>query len=78
MGEVDKFMKTSWAFPSHMDFGEAGVAYHSGMTLRDYFAAKAMHALLSDRMPRSVDERELICNLAYAVARGMLAAREAK
>lgn len=37
------------AFPSSMDitFGDYRVPGHSGMTLRDYFAAKAMQGFVS-------------------------------
>jgi len=52
------------------------IAY-TGMSLRDYFAAKAMHALLSN--PSSVGiNGETISKAAYGVANRMLDAREAK
>jgi hypothetical protein len=48
-----------------------------GMTLRDYFAAKAMQALLSSpNCPRQVNDEEL-ARQAYEVADAMLKARGA-
>jgi len=46
--------------------------YHGGMTLRDYFAAKAMHALVN----RILSNSEL-GRTAYEIADAMLKAREA-
>lgn len=43
----------------------------NGMTLRDYFAAKAMQSLVIDTMPNKCAE------LAYQYADAMLKAREA-
>lgn len=44
-----------------------------GMTLRDYFAAQAMQAILSVRLPE--DELGTAARYAYAVADAMLEAR---
>jgi hypothetical protein len=53
---------------------------HEGMTLRDYFAAKAMQGLLSSpRSPLGGKEDVtdlLISRLAYVMADAMLKARE--
>ena len=62
------------AFPSthHNGWGEP----EKGMTLRDYFAAKAMQGLLSDpdwRQEMDFDDTALA---AYKMADAMLAARE--
>jgi hypothetical protein len=46
--------------------------YYPGMTLRDYFAAKAMHALVN----RILSNSEL-GRTAYEIADAMLKAREA-
>lgn len=46
----------------------------SGMTLRDYFAAKAMHGLLESTR---VSDAKLIARDAYQMADQMLKAREA-
>jgi len=45
---------------------------HSGMTLRDYFAAKAMQGMMHDV---SQPVGEVIANWAYEVADAMLSAR---
>lgn len=45
-----------------------------GMTLRDYFAAKAMQGMLSDSAFDSTEER--IAYFAYRAADAMLKARE--
>jgi len=50
------------------------VAY--GMTLRDYFAAKAMQALISGERPLS-PVLALYAEMAYDIADAMLKAREA-
>lgn len=49
------------------------------MTLRDYFAAKAMQAVLSLVTPRDagVDIHRRLANLAYEMADQMLKARRA-
>jgi hypothetical protein len=49
---------------------------HSGMTLRDYFAAKAMQSLLTHEQALAT-ERNLTAKGAYAFADAMLKAREA-
>jgi len=49
--------------------------YSLGMTLRDYFAAKAMHAILSN--PEFGGEDTDIAGSAYWAADAMLKAREA-
>lgn len=72
------------AFPSH---GSMGEVVQEGMSLRDYFAAKAMHALIAaehnaeaiaDLMEASGMEPETLTALgAYKYADAMLKAREA-
>ena len=64
------------AFPA-----PAGVSHitEQGMTLRDYFAAKAMEAVIinSDRHSTSIDEvDQWVGNYAYTVADAMLRARD--
>lgn len=60
------------AFPSH---GSMGEVTHDGMTLRDYFAAKAMQA----EMAQGIHESDFDWMVArcYKVADAMLAARSA-
>jgi hypothetical protein len=61
------------AFPNE---GGAGNLWNDkGMTLRDYFAAKAMQAILSN--PEYGDEDDSLAGAAYYVADAMLKAREA-
>ena len=58
------------AFPIVIDMGD-GVKYQNGMTLRDYFAAKAMQALIdNDGLFSEIPTQ------AYALADAMLKARE--
>jgi len=64
------------AFPA-----PAGVSHitEQGMSLRDYFAAKAMEAVIinSDRHSTSIDEvDQWVGNYAYTVADAMLRARD--
>jgi hypothetical protein len=63
------------AFPYSVDNGET-VKYVTGMTLRDYFAAKAMQGFLADGAAPDVS-KEIISMMAYAMADAMLEAREA-
>ena len=60
------------AFPSH---GIMGEVTHEGMTLRDYFAAKAMQGLLAGSL-KSV-ELGVIAGDCYKMADAMMKAREA-
>lgn len=57
-----------------------GVANYSGMSLRDYFAAKAMHGLISAHDSSgtwtAIDMNEGIAKRAYQTADAMLAARK--
>jgi len=63
--------KTPTAFPwTHDDIT------CTGMTLRDYFAAKAMQGFLADGAAPDVS-KETISIMAYAMADAMLEAREA-
>jgi hypothetical protein len=64
------------AFPSgnEVTLGNLRSNGHSGMTLRDYMAAKAMQGMLADpSTPEIMD----IAGAAYEVADAMLKAREA-
>lgn len=60
------------AFPIAIEIGK-GVDWHRGMTLRDYFAAKAMQGLCAGN---STNAKE-IAGAAYIIADAMLKAREA-
>jgi hypothetical protein len=69
------------AFPIAIDFGDV-VKYQDGMTLRDYFAAKASEADIAEYMPETLEEAKLYPNRTrqwarYQHADAMLKAREA-
>jgi len=49
---------------------------HEGMTLRDYFAAKAMQGHLSSSNYRPETSHTLLAELSYKVADAMLKQRE--
>jgi len=59
------------AFPTAVDNGHS--VNQDGMYLRDYFAAKAMQALLSHEEVYPEDE---ICSYAYRIADQMMKTRE--
>ena len=61
------------AFPA----GDPTHGGHQGMTLRDYFAAKAMQAILT-RPDCTVTDIEAVARGAYEVAKVMLETRENK
>ena len=61
------------AFPYSVDNGET-IKYVIGMTLRDYFAAKAMQAIISSHDNTTLD---FVSGKAYQYADAMLKAREA-
>jgi len=67
-------MKNPPAFPVTSD-NYANIT-STGMTLRDYFAAKAMQAYLPDAMEHNATENELAWS-AYKMADAMMKAREA-
>jgi hypothetical protein len=59
---------------------ERGDMYSLGMTLRDYFAAKAMQAIISCRGEKQLMNADIADNIAfmsYCVSDAMLKAREA-
>jgi hypothetical protein len=63
------------AFPDGST-NEWGNAYNGGMTLRDYFAAKAMQSM-NGRPDYADTPADVIALDAYALADAMLKAREA-
>ena len=70
------------AFPLHNHGAQTLGMHLSGMTLRDYFAAKAMQGQLSIRenliaLAREQIKIEDVCLDSYAVADAMLKARQA-
>ena len=69
--------KEDYAFPSEIDDGKQYNWLHKGMTLRDYFAAKAMQAYLTD--PDFVWKQNnyaLAAKASYSIADAMLKQRE--
>lgn len=61
------------AFPSNVDDGET-MSWDRGMTLRDYFAAKAMQSLiLAEHSKNEFNEIQAV--MAYEVADAMLKER---
>jgi hypothetical protein len=69
---MSKDSKTPLAFP-YCGVGDE-LNYSKGMTLRDYFAAKAMQGILADpSTPEIMD----IAGAAYEMADAMLKARQA-
>ena len=65
------------AFPIPLNPGQSwqAMAPCDGMTLRDYFAAKAMQGLVVDGVGSLMDEE--LADWAYRLADAMLKAREA-
>jgi hypothetical protein len=61
------------AFPAETTLG-----YEEGMTLRDYFAAKAMQGLLSRIGNDKMNVHDVLAQRTYAIADAMLEAREQK
>jgi len=58
---------------------DAVQSLHNGMTLRDYFAAKAMQGILAGTHPivKETEPLPTVARVAYAQADAMLKAREA-
>jgi hypothetical protein len=66
------------AFPHTVEYKGAdcgGVVPHGGMTLRDYFAAKAMQGILADPNGNPSVDYANIAKYAYRLADEMLKAR---
>jgi hypothetical protein len=64
------------AFPTEAyDLERQSLVREEGMTLRDYFAAKAMQSILSDPNYSSPDDK--LAEASYWVADAMLKARDA-
>lgn len=59
------------AFPT-----ETMLGYEEGMTLRDYFAAKALQGLLSRGGHDKMNVHDVLAQRTYAIADAMLEARE--
>ena len=73
------------AFPRQPIFYEETTTFdkQDGMDLRDYFAAKAMQAMLSipethKGISKEIFSKENVCNATYEWANEMMKARESK
>ena len=66
-------MNNPQAFPLHP---QQWVKENKGMTLRDYFAAKAMQGYCSNQQHTSSCTVELTADCAYEMADAMMKARE--
>jgi hypothetical protein len=66
------------AFPWQIDNGET-MRGHKGMTLRDYFAAKAMQAMAEGRGAANLNQGGYVAvsMMAYKMADAMMKEREA-
>jgi len=66
------------AFPCDLTmYDQEVVDTMQGMTLRDYFAAKAMQSILAREHGRATTTLEFVGNYAYQYADAMLKARQA-
>ena len=63
------------AFPVHAKYEDETVL-NEGMTLRDYFAAKAMQGILSGYTHGSIPPTESLTPASYKIADAMLKARD--
>jgi len=64
------------AFPRTVQRWNDSLENVEGMTLRDYFAAKAMQGAFTSPIASSADEKDYIAMHAYKMADAMLRARE--
>lgn len=62
------------AFPARDFYNDDVHIHHDGMSLRDYFAAKAMQGFMSARV--NFSDKSIAANAAYEMADAMLEARE--
>jgi hypothetical protein len=70
------------AFPHTWETGDGTTITSKGMTLRDYFAAKAMQAILADQYANGIyvldldnDSEIVASNAAYTMADAMMKVR---
>jgi len=71
-------MNNEPAFPTKINtehFSHSSTIYNTGMTLRDYFAARAMQAIVSRGIVNEVP-LEIYATNAYKMSDAMLKARE--
>lgn len=63
------------AFPCEQTIGDTSKHLVKGMSLRDYFAAKAMQGMVANNWPIIAEDGEALALSAYGLADAMLAAR---
>lgn len=64
------------AFPVLIVDRPKELTHFNGMTLRDYFAAKAVQGMLSNQNPYRASDEHIFARDAYKVADAMLKARQ--
>jgi hypothetical protein len=65
------------AFPSHNPLPQGlGGRMEFGMTLRDYFAAKALQAIAVESLKQNLGDLNLLTKNAYHIADAMMEARK--
>lgn len=63
--------------PQNLSQQVAEIRLHSGITMRDHFAAMAMQALVASKaLCNHADERETLAQLSYRIADAMLTVRQ--
>jgi hypothetical protein len=69
---------TEFAFPLHNHGAQTLGMHLSGMTLRDYFAAKAMQGIMMGQFPitKKADAERRVALAAYILADAMMDARQ--
>ena len=72
MNNTPAFPTSNWQKIAPMASG-----YNEGMTLRDYFAAKAMQGLLARIGNDKMNVHDVLAQRTYQIADAMLKAREA-
>lgn len=70
-------MNSEPAFPVFPETGGGHAAAFQGMTLRDYFAAKAMQGVIAATEPLIKIDEQHLAMWSYRMADAMLKAREA-
>lgn len=60
----------------HRAFAVGHLQQHAGMSLRDYFAAKAMQSLVVNSIWTDLVSKDAVAGAAYEMADAMLAERE--
>ena len=67
-----------FAFPIHPDVDLSRDQIWGGMTLRDYFAARAMQAMITHPDSRADVHADIYAKGAYVMADAMMKARDAQ